>query len=92
MSSSFEESAGELTNNRDSARVPEMWIANASPGGRSTTMELASASQLNESKFSGKQTTVTTSSLNTTGTKRKHNSADDDKMQADSLKKGDPGS
>ena len=31
-------------------------------------------------------------SLNTMGTKRKHKSADDDKMQADSLKKGDHGS
>ena len=53
-------------------------------------MELASANPLNESKFSGRQTTVSTSSLNTIGTKRKHKSADDDQMQADSLKKGDP--
>ena len=51
-----------------------------------------SATPLNESKFSGEQITVTTSSLNTMGTKRKHKSADDDKMQADSLKKEDPGS
>ena len=65
---------------------------NTISGRRSTVMELASASPLNESKFSGKQTTVTTSSLNTMGAKRKHKSADDDKMQADSLKKGDPGS
>ena len=55
-------------------------------------MELASATPLNESKFSCEQTTVTTSSLNTMGTKRKHKSAHDDEMQADSLKKGDPGS
>ena len=54
-------------------------------------MELASATPLNGSKFSGKQTTVTTSSLNTMGTKRMHKSADDDRMQADSPKKGDPG-
>ena len=43
-------------------------------------------------KFFGEQTTVTTSSLNTMGSKRKHKSADDDEMQTDSLKKGDPGS
>ena len=55
-------------------------------------MELASATPLNESKFCGEQTTVTTSSLNTMGTKRKHKSADDDRMQADSLKKGELGS
>ena len=56
-------------------------------------MNLASATPLNESKFSGEQTTVTTSSLNTRwGTKKKHKSADDDRMQADSLEKGDPGS
>ena len=64
--------------------------ANTNPGRRSTVMELASATPLNESKFSGEQTTVTTSSLNTMGTKKKHKSADDDRMQADSLKKGDP--
>ena len=69
-----------------------MWIMNTKPGRRSTMMELASATSLNESKFSGRQTTVTTSSLDTMGTKRKHKSADDDKMQAGSLKKGDPGS
>ena len=45
-----------------------------------------------KSKFSGVQTTVTTSSLNTMGTKRKHKNAYADRMQADSLKKGDPGS
>ena len=55
--------------------------------GRSTVMELA-----NDSKFSAKQTSITTSSLNTMGTKRKHKNADVDRMQADSLKKGDPGS
>ena len=42
--------------------------------------------------FSGEQNTITTSSLNMMSTKRKHKSADDDRMQADSLKKGDPGS
>ena len=69
-----------------------MWIADTNPGRRSTVVELASATPLNESKFFGEQTTATTSSLNTMGTKRKHESADDDRMQADSLKKGDPGS
>ena len=54
-------------------------------------VELASATPLNESKISGEQTTVTTSSLDTMATKRKHKSADDDRMQADSLKKGKPG-
>ena len=72
--------------------MPEMWITNTNPGRRSTTMEIASATPLNESTFSGTQATVTTSSLNTMGTKRKHKNADDDKMQADPLKKGDPGS
>ena len=74
------------------SQMEEMWITNTISGRRSTVMELASATPLNESKFSGERTTVTTSSLNTMGTKRKHKSADDDKMQADSLKKGDPGS
>ena len=41
-------------------------------------MELAS-----DSKFSGEQTTITTSSLNTMDTKKKYKSANDDKMQAD---------
>ena len=91
-SSGFEESAGELTNSRDSAKMLEMLITNTNPVRRSTMMELASATPLSESKFSGRQTTVTTSSLNTMGTKRKHKSADDDEMQTDSLKKGDPGS
>ena len=91
-SSRFEESVGDLTSKRDSAKTPEMWITNTISGRRSTVMELASATPLNESKFSGDQTTVTTSSLNTMGTKRKHTSADDDEMQTDSLKKGDPGS
>ena len=81
-----------MTNDQDPAKMPEMWITNAISGRRSTVMELASATPLNESQFSGRQTTVTTSSLNTMGTKRKHKSGDDDKMQADSLKKGDPGS
>ena len=91
-SSGFEESVDDLTNDQDSAKMPEMWIMNTISGRRSTVMELASATPLNESKFSGERTIVTTSSLNTMGTKRKHKSADDDKMQADSLKKGDPGS
>ena len=91
-SSGFEDSVGELTNDQDSAKMPEMWMANTNPGRRSTVVELASATPLNESKFSGKQTTAATSSLNTMGTKRKHKSADDDRMQANSLKKGDPGS
>ena len=56
----------------------EMWITNTNLGRRSTVMELASATPLNESKFSGRHTTVATSSLNTMGTKRKHKSADDD--------------
>ena len=91
-SSRFEESAGELTNDRDPAKMPEMWIANTNPGSPSTVMELTSATPVNESKFSSEETTVTTSSLNTMGTKRKHKSAYDDRMQVDSLKKGDPGS
>ena len=91
-SSRFEESVGDSTNDQDSAKMPEMWITNTISGRRSTVMDLASATPVNEAKFSGEQTTVTTSSLNTMGTKRKHNNADDDRMQADSLKKGDPGS
>ena len=55
--------------------MPEMWITNTNLGRRSTMMELASATPLNESKFSGEQTTVATSSLNTMGTKRKHKRA-----------------
>ena len=89
-SSGFEGSVGDLTNDQDS--MPEMWITNTVSGRRSTVMEPASATPPNESKVSGKQTTVTTSSLNTVGTKGKHKSADDDKMQTDSLKKGDLGS
>ena len=50
-SSGFEESVGELTNDQDSAKMPEMWIANTNPGRRSTVMEPASATPLNESKF-----------------------------------------
>ena len=91
-SSGFEESVGDSTNDQNSAKMPEIWIANTIPGRRSTAMDLASATSLNKSKFSGRKTTVTTTSLNTVGTKRKHESADDDRMQADSLKKGDPGS
>ena len=82
-SSGFEESVGDSTNDQNSAKMPEMWIANTNPGRRSTVMEPASVTPLNESKFSGEQTTVTTSSLNTMGTKRKHKGADDDRMQAD---------
>ena len=67
-SSGFEESVGELTNDQDSAKMLEMWVMNTISGRRSTMMELASATSLNESKFSGRQTTVTTSSLNTMGT------------------------
>ena len=62
-SSGFEESVGDSTNDQNSAKMPEMWIANTKPGGRSTLMEVASVTPLNESKFSGEQTTVTTSSL-----------------------------
>ena len=91
-SSGFEESVGDLPNDQNSAKMQEKWIADTNPGRRSTVMEPASATPLNESKFSGEQTTVTTSSLNTMGTKRKHKSADNDRMQADSLKKRDPGS
>ena len=64
-SSRFEESVGDSTNDQNSAKMPEMWIANTNPGRRSTVMDLASATPLNESKFSGEQTTVTTSSLHT---------------------------
>ena len=91
-SSGCEESVGDSTNDQNSAKMPKMWNANTNPGRRSTVMELASATPLNESKFSGEQTTVATSSLNTMGTKRKYKGADDDRMQADSLKQGDPGS
>ena len=82
--SRLEEPVFDFTNNRDSAKMPEMWITNTNLGRRSTVMELASATPRNESKFSGRQTTVTASSLNTMGTKRKHIIAHDDKMQADS--------
>ena len=46
--SGFEESAGELTNDQDSAKMSEMWITNTVSGRRSTVMELASATPLNE--------------------------------------------
>ena len=82
--SGFEESVGDLNNDQDSAKMPDKWITNTISGRRSTMM-VASATPL---KFSGKHTTVTTVSW----VPRKHKSADDDKMQADSLKKGDPGS
>ena len=59
-SSGFEESVGSSTNDQDSAKMPEMWIATVNPGRRSTVMELAS------------ETTVATSSLNTMGTKSKN--------------------
>ena len=78
--SGFEETVGDSTNEQHSAKMPEMWIANTNPGRRSTVMELASATPLNESKFCGEQTTVRTSSLNTMGTKGKHKSADDNKI------------
>ena len=71
-------------------RCRRMWITNTNPDGRSTMMERSSATPLNG--FSGRQTTIITSSLNTMGTKRQHKNAVDDRMQADSLKKGDPGS
>ena len=77
-SSGFEESVGDSINDQKPT---------VNPGRRSTVTELA-----NDSKFSVERTTVTTSSLNTMGTKRKHKNADDNRMQADSLKKGDPGS
>ena len=79
-SSGFEESVGDSINDQNSEPT-------VNPGGHLTVMELA-----NDSKFSGEQTTITTRSLNTMGTKRKHKIADADRMQADSLKKGDPGS
>ena len=72
--------------------MPEMRIANTNPGKALNSDGARVSNSTEESKFSGKQTTVSTSSLNTMGTKRKHKSADDDKMQAGSLKKGDPGS
>ena len=53
----FEESVSNSTADQDSAKMPEMWIMTVDPGRRSTVMELAS------------ETTVATSSLNTTGTK-----------------------
>ena len=56
-SSGFEESVGDLTNDRDSAKMPETWITYTISGRRSTVMELASATPFNESKFSGEQTT-----------------------------------
>ena len=40
-SSRFEESVGDLTNDQDSAKMPEMWITNTISGRRSTVMELA---------------------------------------------------
>ena len=52
-SSGLEESVDDLTNDQDSAKMPEMWITNTISGGRSTVMELASATPLNESKFFG---------------------------------------
>ena len=79
-SSGFEEPVGGSINDQKSKPTVNL-------DRRSTVMELA-----NDSKFSGEQTTITTSSLNTIGTKRKHKNADDDWMQADSFKKGDPGS
>ena len=46
-SSGLEESVGELTNDQDSAKMPEMWITNTISGRRSTVMKLASATPLN---------------------------------------------
>ena len=80
-SSRFEESVVDSTNDQNPAKMPEMWIASTNPGRRSTVMDLASATPLNKSKFCGEQTIVTTSSLNTMGTKRKYKSADDDRMR-----------
>ena len=70
-SSGFEEPVGDSINDQNSKPT-------VNPGGRSTVVELA-----NDSKFSGEETTVATSSLNTMGTKKKYKSADDDRMQAD---------
>ena len=78
--SGFEEPVGDSINDQNSKPTVNL-------GRRSTVMELA-----NVFRFSGEQTTSATSSLNTVVTKRKHKSADDDRMQADSLKKGDLGS
>ena len=69
-SSGFEEPVGDSITDQNSKPT-------VNPGRRSTAMELA-----NESKFSGEQTTIATSSLNTMGTKKKYKSADDDRMQA----------
>ena len=69
-SSGFEEPVGDSINDQNSKPT-------VNPGGRSTVVELA-----NDSKFSGEQTTVATSSLNTMGPK-KYKGADDDRMQAD---------
>ena len=80
-----EEPVGDAINHQNSKPT-------VTPHRRSTVMDLASATPLHESKFSGEQTTITTSSLNTMGTKKKHKSADDDRMQVDPLTKGDPGS
>ena len=68
-SSGFEESVVDSINDQNSKPT-------VNPGRRSAVMELA-----NDSKFSGEQTTIATSSLNTIGTKRKYKSADDDRMQ-----------
>ena len=69
-SSGFEEPVGDsITDQKSKPTV--------NPGRRSTAMELA-----NDSKFSGEQTTIATSSLNTMGTKKKYKGADDDRMQA----------
>ena len=68
-SSGFEEPVGDSISDQNSKPT-------VNPGRRSTVMKLA-----NDSKFSGGQTTITTSSLNTMGTKYK--SADEDRMQAD---------
>ena len=64
--------------------MPEMWIANTNLGRRSTVMELASVF-LNRPQS---QQVLSTRWV----PRGKHKNADDDRMQVDSLKKGDPGS
>ena len=65
--SGFEEPVGDSINDQNSKPTVNL-------GRRSTVMELA-----NDSKFSGEETTIAISSLNTKGTKNKYKSADDDK-------------
>ena len=65
--SGFKEPVGDSINDQNSKPTVNL-------GRRSTVMEL---------KFSGEQTTGTTSSLNTRGTKKKYQSADADRTLAD---------